>query len=112
MLASPAGTYPITPSAAGTNLGNYTVTATNGVLTITPASTAASHHLDPGLDHLRDGLGAAQLNASSTIAGSFAYTPAAGAVLPAGTQTLSAVFTPTDLVNYSPQTVTAQPDGQ
>src|ERR1700731_159607 len=53
------------------------------------------------------GLGASQLNATSTIGGSFAYTPAAGGVLPAGPQTLSAVFTPTDLVNYAPQTVTA-----
>ena len=96
MLASPAGTYPITPCATGTNLGNYTVSATNGTLTITPASTAASITWTPRPITYGTGLGAAQLNASSTIAGTFAYTPAPGAILPAGAQTLSAIFTPTD----------------
>ena len=46
-------------------------------------------------------LGAAQLNASSTVAGTFSYSPPAGTVLNAGAgQTLTATFTPTDLVNY------------
>jgi len=47
-------------------------------------------------------LGAAQLNASSNVAGTFAYTPAAGTVLNAGNaQTLSVAFTPADAANYS-----------
>ena len=42
-------------------------------------------------------LSSAQLNASADIGGSFAYTPAAGAVLPAGSnQVLTAIFTPAD----------------
>ncbi len=40
--------------------------------------------------------------------GTFVYTPAAGAVLKAGTQTLSAVFTPTDTSSYSSATATVQ----
>src|SRR6185295_13960507 len=48
-------------------------------------------------------LGATQLNATTTVAGTFAYTPAAGTILPLGAgQTLSVTFTPTDSVNYLP----------
>ncbi|MDR3773050.1 MAG: choice-of-anchor D domain-containing protein, partial [Terracidiphilus sp.] len=46
-------------------------------------------------------LSATQLDASSTVAGTFAYTPAAGTVLKAGSQTLSVTFTPTDATDYS-----------
>ena len=49
-------------------------------------------------------LGATQLDASSTVAGTFAYSPAAGAVLGAGSQTLSVTFTPTDTTNYATAT--------
>lgn len=52
-------------------------------------------------------LGASQLNASATVPGTFAYTPAAGAVLNAGaSQTLSVRFTPTDGGSYAPVTKT------
>ena len=37
--------------------------------------------------------------------GSFTYTPAAGAILGAGTQTLSVTFTPTDTTDYTSPTV-------
>jgi subtilisin family serine protease len=46
-------------------------------------------------------LGAAQLNASASIAGSFAYSPAAGTILGAGTHQLGVSFTPVDSANYS-----------
>ena len=47
-------------------------------------------------------LSATQLNATASVAGAFVYTPAAGAVLPAGVgQTLSVTFTPTDTANYT-----------
>jgi sugar lactone lactonase YvrE len=49
-------------------------------------------------------LGATQLDASSTVAGTFAYSPAAGAVLTAGSQTLSVTFTPTNTTNYATAT--------
>src|SRR5207253_2319512 len=45
-------------------------------------------------------LGPIQLNATSTVPGSFAYTPTAGTVLPAGAHTLSATFTPADPRSY------------
>jgi sugar lactone lactonase YvrE len=49
-------------------------------------------------------LGATQLDASSTVAGTFAYSPAAGAVPGAGSQTLSVTFTPTNTTNYATAT--------
>jgi hypothetical protein len=46
------------------------------------------------------------LNATANVPGSFAYTPATGAVLNAGTNTLTAVFTPADSVDYTSATGT------
>src|SRR4029450_6699924 len=47
-------------------------------------------------------LGATQLNATTTVPGTFVYTPNAGTVLSAGTaRTLSTTFTPTDTANYN-----------
>jgi subtilisin-like proprotein convertase family protein len=52
-------------------------------------------------------IGPAQLNASSPVSGSFAYSPASGAVLNAGSnQTLSVTFTPADSSSYLPVTNT------
>jgi len=45
-------------------------------------------------------LGAAQLNASSSIPGTFTYNPPAGTVLNAGVHTLAVTFTPQDSANY------------
>jgi hypothetical protein len=49
-------------------------------------------------------LSATQLNAYAYSAGTLAYSPAAGTVLPIGTNTLSVTFTPTDTTNYQPVT--------
>jgi hypothetical protein len=45
-------------------------------------------------------LGAAQLNATASVPGTFAYSPAAGEALEAGAHTLSVTFTPADTMNY------------
>jgi hypothetical protein len=41
------------------------------------------------------------LNATANIAGNLTYTSPAGTVLPAGNHTLSVIFTPTDIGNYT-----------
>ena len=51
-------------------------------------------------------LGANQLNAAAGIPGTFAYTPATGTVLNMGTNTLTAVFMPTNSGNYTSVTGT------
>ena len=51
-------------------------------------------------------LSATQLDASSTLAGSFSYSPSAGTVLSVGQHTLTATFTPTDTTHYTTATAT------
>jgi len=49
-------------------------------------------------------LSATQLDATTTVAGTFSYSPASGTVLAAGTQTGTAIFTPTDTTDYTTAT--------
>jgi sugar lactone lactonase YvrE len=49
-------------------------------------------------------LSAAQLNATASVPGTFAYSPAVGTVLSAGAQTLTVTFTPTDTTDYTTAT--------
>ena len=46
-------------------------------------------------------LSSMQLNATASVPGTFAYSPAAGSILSVGNQTLSATFTPTDGTDYT-----------
>ena len=46
-------------------------------------------------------LSGTQLDATASVAGTYSYSPSAGTVLPAGTQTLSLSFTPTDTTDYT-----------
>jgi Bacterial Ig-like domain (group 3)/Putative Ig domain len=46
-------------------------------------------------------LSSAQLNAIASVPGTLGYTPAAGALLGAGTQTLSVIFAPSDVVDFT-----------
>ncbi len=49
-------------------------------------------------------LSSTQLDATASVDGSFVYSPAAGTVLNAGTQTLSVTFTPSDTTKYTTAT--------
>jgi hypothetical protein len=49
-------------------------------------------------------LSSTQLNAFAYSAGTFSYSPAAGTILPVGTNILSVTFTPTDTTDYQPVT--------
>ena len=115
-----AGTFAYTP-AAGTVLktGSQTLSVTftptdttdcatataNVSLTVNQAKPAITWAA-PAAITSGTALSATQLDASSTVAGTFAYTPAAGTVLKAGNQTLSVTFTPTDTTDYSTATGT------
>ena len=68
----------------------------------TPAITWAT----PAAIAYGTALSATQLNANSTVAGTFTYSPATGTVLVAGSQTLTTTFTPTDTVDYTTATAT------
>src|SRR6202020_1578519 len=87
------------------------VTAHNS-LTVHAADTSKSSPViswsKPAAISYGAALSSTQLKATANVAGTFAYTPAAGTVLKAGTQTLSAVFTPTDTKTYSAATASVQ----
>ena len=110
--ANVAGTFSYTPSA-GTVLGagatqlsatftsadaaDYNSITANVMVTVTPQTNApVLAWPTPSAIPYGTTLGSAQLNATANTPGSFTYTPAAGTVLNAGTQTLAVVFTPAD----------------
>src|SRR6185503_12512722 len=81
------------PSLVAVTHGRGLFTATPTVEPETPVITWPA----PAPIVVGTALSATQLNATTTVAGTFAYTPASGTVLPLGTgQTLSVTFTPTD----------------
>jgi hypothetical protein len=90
-----AGTYSV---VATISLPNYVGTA-SGQLTIGKASSAITWS-NPSDITYGTPLGATQLNATSSVPGSIAYSPNGGTVLNAGPQSLTAEFTPTDGNNY------------
>ena len=95
-----------TLSDPGSKLGNYTLTQNVGTLTITQATTTLTWATPAAITYGTP-LSATQLNATSGgVAGTFVYSPAAGAVPAAGSQTLSVMFTPTDTADYGSQIAT------
>ena len=105
--ATPAGNSPaaatVTPQTLNAS-AQVTITAagTSNVPTITWNTPAAISY--------GTALSSTQLSATANVPGTFVYTPAAGTVLKAGKQTLSAVFTPTDTKTYSAATASVQLD--
>jgi hypothetical protein len=61
---------------------------------------------NPGPIPYGTSLSATQLNATASVAGTFTYTPAVGAVPAAGTDNLSVTFTPADTDHYTTATTT------
>jgi hypothetical protein len=83
-----------------TDTTKYTTAEAAVSLTVTKATPTITW-LTPDPSAYGSALSAAQLNARASVPGTFAYTPAAGTVLTAGTQTLSATFNPTDTADYT-----------
>jgi len=118
--ASPVGTFAFgspsaTPNAGSTNVtviftptdtSNYNP-ATNTVSVVVNQATPLVTWTDPAAITYGTVLSTNQLNATSSVAGTFTYTPTNGAVVNAGTNILTAVFTAADTNNYlSPLTNT------
>jgi hypothetical protein len=101
-----AGSHPLNVSFAPTDTTDYT--AASGSVTIqvnqaTPVITWPS----PGNMSYGTALSSTQLDATATPSGgTFTYTPAAGTILPVGTQTLSVTYAPTDSTDYATATAT------
>ncbi len=105
-----AGSYTTLPSYTGQ------LTATVSSVTFSSNVTAADNVIYQQVPPIRWAtptpivygmpLTSTQLDASSPVAGSFTYLPAAGTVLNVGQQTLTATFTPTDTTDYGTATAT------
>jgi len=106
--SSVPGTYPITAALGTLSAANYTFsTFVNGTLTITQATPTITWATPAAITY-GTALSSTQLDATASVAGTFAYNPAAGTVLAAGTQTLSVTFTPTNTTDYTTATGTVQ----
>ena len=79
----------------------------NGTLTITQATPVITWSNPAGIVY-GTALGIAQLNATASVPGVLVYTPAAGSIPVAGTDTLSVTFTPTDTADYTSAIKTVQ----
>jgi type IV secretory pathway protease TraF len=99
--SSYTGSYPIKVDVSGLSASNYSLATQAGTLTIVRATPAITWASPAGIIY-GTALGAAQLDATTTVPGTFVYTPAPGTVLSAGaSQTLSVTFTPTDTTVYN-----------
>jgi len=95
-----AGQQTLTVTFTPTNTAAYTTATATVVLTVNQAAPAITW-AKPKTITYGTALSPTQLNASSTVAGTFTYTPPAGTILNAGPQTLTVIFTPTDTVDYT-----------
>jgi MBG domain (YGX type) len=99
-----AGAYTVVAHYASDN-PNYTDADSSAVsFTIAQATPTITWGMPADITY-GTALGPAQLDASASVPGNFAYTFAAGTILNAGPgQTLSATFTPADSANFFPVT--------
>jgi hypothetical protein len=77
----------------------------SATVTLMPKTNPTITWAPPAAISYGTALSATQLDATASVQGTFAYTPTSGVVLTAGSQTLSATFTPTVTAEYN--TVTA-----
>jgi hypothetical protein len=96
--AGPAGAFYFRAAVVDGAIFGYAIYATRTTPAVTWASPAPVPAGTP--------LAGTQLNATADVAGTFAYTPDTGTVLPPGVHTLSVTFTPTNTVVYEPATTT------
>jgi phospholipase C len=100
-----AGSHPFAAYFTPTDTADYYSTATASVTLVVNQAIPVINWISPAPIAYGTPLSAAQLNATTTVPGAFAYTPALGTVLSAGSQTLSLTFTPTDTADYAAQTL-------
>lgn len=94
-----AGIHTLTASFTPTDTVTYIPTTATVSFTVSRAIPGINWATPAAIPY-GTALGTAQLDATSPVAGTFSYSPAAGTVPGLGTQTLTATFTPTDAANY------------
>lgn len=117
-IAATASVTVTSPADGSTGTHTFTVNSQDAVGNVTSPSASATYTVSqatpvitwagPAAITYGTPLGAGQLNATANVPGTFVYTPAAGTVLTAGTQTLSVTFTPTDTTDYTGASASVQ----
>jgi hypothetical protein len=110
------GAYVEAAAASSSSAGANSTLSASAQVTISAASTGTGPATTtpsitwntPAAIPYGTALSGVQLNAVANVPGTFAYTPTAGTVLNAGSQTLTAAFTPSDTNTYSAATATVQ----
>jgi hypothetical protein len=93
-------TAQIVATASSPNFSNNVTGSDNVIFQQVPPITWAT----PAGIVYGSALGSAQLDATSSLPGTFSYSPSAGTVLGVGQHTLSVTFTPTDTTDYTTAT--------
>ena len=94
-----AGTQTLTATFTPADADNYETASASVELVVNKATPVITWEAPDAITYGTE-LSNAQLNATADMEGTFEYSPAVGAKLNAGTQTLTATFTPTDADNY------------
>jgi hypothetical protein len=97
------GAQPLSAVFTPANTADFTTASALVTLQVTPAASQITWKKPAAIDY-GTALRSTQLNATATVPGSFVYSPAAGTVLAAGTQTLSVTFIASDTADYKTAT--------
>ena len=99
-----AGQHDLSVTFKPTDTTDYTTATATVTITVNQATPAITWS-NPAAITYGTALSDTQLDASTSMDGTFTYTPASGTVLGAGTnQALSVIFTPTDTTDYTSAT--------
>jgi len=102
-LSSPAaGSYSFSAAYAGD--GKFLTSTSNTITASISPATPTVHWSTPSAITYGTVLSGTQLNATTSVPGTFVYSPVVGAVLTAGQRTLGVTFTPTDGTDYTTAT--------
>jgi hypothetical protein len=94
-----AGSHTLSVTLTPTDTADYSTATASVTLQVNQATPVITW--TPASIQLGYSLGAAQLDASASVPGTFAYTPPSGTVITTSSETLSVVFTPTDTTDYT-----------
>jgi hypothetical protein len=94
-----------TPDASSASIYN---SSSNGFTETLSKAAPAINWATPAAIIYGTALSAVQLNATTTVAGTFVYAPAVGTIPAAGVDTLSATFNPANTAQYTKATATVQ----
>jgi hypothetical protein len=98
-----AGSHQLSVTFAPTDGTDYATATAHVTIQVNQATSTVTWYAPSAITY-GTALSATQLNATSSVPGSFAYNPATGTVLKAGLHTLGVTFTPTDATDYQGST--------